>query len=411
MSPEIILYCVPVYVAVGFCVAAMTRRILSRSGRGCDADADFASYLATLLWPIHLVVVLVFLRPEAPWNGSRSSRSLPFVVGVLACSIGLPISIGILTKNRSIAAVPAVDASQGAASFPMAGKPDIAPPTESHFAPNSLVSPSQPARRNVWAVVIGISKCRQSHEFQDLLYADSDAEAISETLRELGWPESNVRLLTNQQATRSNVLGVLENWLQRATPDDLILLYWAGHAWPDPGNPDDAFFACADSNPSVPSSGLGMNLVVQTLMQRDARNVVVIADACHSDKLIPGTDPSPLGQLRGISVVPRKILIPSGWVFITSSREFGLAHENARWRHGALTYLLLQGLSRREADGYPNPVTKDGRVTLGELRHYVTDQMPVETRSVLGKPLTPLFLATDDRIWNLCLEGPLLESK
>jgi len=413
MSPEIILYCVPVYVAVGFCMAAITRRILSRSGRGCDADADFASYLATLLWPIHLVVVLLFLRPEAPWNGSRSSRFLPLAVGVLACSIGLLVFVGIFTKDRSIASGPAVHTEQGAASFSMAGKADIAPPTESHFVSDSLLSPSQPARRNVWAVVIGISKYKhsQSYEFPDLLYADSDAEAISETLRELGWPESNVRLLTNQQATRSNVLGVLENWLQRASPNDLILLYWAGHAWSDSGNPDDAFFACANSNPSVPSSGLGMNLVVQTLMQRNARNVVVIADACHSDKLIPAADPSPLEQLRGISVVPRNIFIPAGWVFITSSREYGLAHENPRWRHGALTYLLLQGLRRKEADGYPNPVTRDGKITLGELRHYVTDQMPAETRTVLGKPLTPLFLATDDRIWNLCLQEPLLESK
>jgi hypothetical protein len=98
-------------------------------------------------------------------------------------------------------------------------------------------------------------------------------------------------------------------------------------------------------------------------------------------------------------------------VFITSSREYSLAHENARWRHGALTYLLLQGLRRKEADGYPNPVTRDGRVTLGELRHYVTDQMPVETRTILGRPLTPLFLATDDRIWNLCLQEPLPENK
>jgi hypothetical protein len=411
MSPEIILYCVPVYVAVGFCMAAMTRRMLSRSGRGCDADADFASYLATLLWPIHLLVVLLFLRPEAPGNGSHSSRLLPLAVGVLACSIGILVFVGIFTKERSIASAPAVDAEEGAASLSMTGKPDIAPPTESYFAADSLLSPSQPSRRNLWAVVIGISKYRQSHEFPDLHYADSDAEAISATLRELGWPESNVRLLTNQQATRANVLGVLENWLQRAAPDDLILFYWAGHAWSDSGNPDDAFFACADSNPSVPSSGLGMNLVVQELMHRDARNVVVIADACHSDNLIPAPDPSPLGQLRGISVVPRNIFIPAGWVFITSSREYSLAHENARWRHGALTYLLLQGLRRKEADGYPNPVTRDGRVTLGELRHYVTDQMPVETRTILGRPLTPLFLATDDRIWNLCLQEPLPENK
>jgi hypothetical protein len=37
--------------------------------------------------------------------------------------------------------------------------------------------------------------------------------------------------------------------------------------------------------------------------------------------------------------------------------------------------------------------------------------MPVETRTVLGKPFTPLFLATDDRIWNLRLQEPLLENK
>jgi len=257
-----------------------------------------------------------------------------------------------------------------------------------------------------WAVIIGISRYKFSGQagFGDLAFADNDAKQFAATLKERGYDDAHMKVLINEQASKQQIQHALETWLRRVDPNDVIVLFWASHGWPDPGESDKAYFACYESKPSDPSSGLRMDWVRQMLEERRTRNVVVIADTCHAGKVIRGSDPN-----RGMSVVPaldsmeHKGQIPRGWVFIASADPDRKAYEDKAWNNGALTYVLLEGLRQHKADGYKSAGKKDGMVTLGELRAYITDRMGEETLNVTGAKLTPFFYTTSGypEIWNL----------
>jgi len=289
---------------------------------------------------------------------------------------------------------------------PNAEKPAVAEPLPVAAKPTT---PSPLTGSQAWAVVVGISDYQFSADggLAKLAFADKDATDFAKALAACGWSADNVHLLTNDKATKQNVTYALETWLRRVKPGDTVILFWAGHGWPDPEDPTMAYFACYDSKPSDPSSCWRMDRVRASLEERKAGNVLVIADTCHSGKMIRSGDP------RGISVVPaldameKKNDIPPGWVFIVSADSDRKAYEDKAWANGALTHVLLEGLRDGKADGYKSAGAKDGKVTLGELRAYITDRMAEESLKLLGARLTPLFFTTSGNpdIWNLTLQA------
>ncbi len=261
---------------------------------------------------------------------------------------------------------------------------------------------------NNWAVIIGISKYEHSGDngLTDLIFADDDAKAFAGSLRNLGWNESHIKLLTNKEATQRNIMIALESWLSKAGPDDQIVLFWAGHGFPDPEDPEKVYFACYDTDMKIPATGYRMDQVRRALEERKSKNVVLLADTCHAGKLITRGD-----QSRGISIVPninkmaREQKIPKGWVFMVGADTDRQSIEHSSWANGAFTHSLIKGLNG-EADGYQSMGPKDSVVTMGELRAYMNTAMPDETQKVLGVAKRPVITTStgDPDIWNLTLQ-------
>ncbi len=256
-----------------------------------------------------------------------------------------------------------------------------------------------------WAVIIGISKYKYSSQdgLNDLIFADDDAKAFACSLHNLGWNESHIKLLTNEEATQRNIMIALESWLTKAGPNDQIILFWAGHGFPDPEDPEKVYFACHDTDISIPATGYRMDNVRRSLEEKKARNVVLLADTCHAGKLITRGDGS-----RGISIVPniKKQNAPKGWVFMVGADTDRQAIEHTSWTNGAFTHSLIKGLAG-EADGFQSAGAKDGTVTLGELKDYMNTAMPNETQKVLGVAKRPVITTStgDPDIWNLTLQA------
>jgi caspase domain-containing protein len=97
-----------------------------------------------------------------------------------------------------------------------------------------------------WAVVVGISDYRAVG--LNLRYADRDAEAIRDFLIEKGgFRPDRVQFLSNQRATYQGIRTALFNFLAATQPDDLVLVFLAGHGVQDATNPDNFFFLAHDS--------------------------------------------------------------------------------------------------------------------------------------------------------------------
>jgi len=258
-----------------------------------------------------------------------------------------------------------------------------------------------------WAVIIGISKYQYSGQngLTNLIFADDDAKAFARTLRNLGWNESHIKLLKNEEATKRNIEIALESWLTKAGPNDQIILFWAGHGFPDPEDPEKVYFACYDTDISIPATGYRMDRVRSALEEIKSKNVILLADTCHAGKLITRGDGS-----RGISIVPeinkmaRDQKVPKGWIFMVGADTDRQAIEHTSWTNGAFTHSLLKGLNG-EADGFQSAGAKDAIVTMGELKSYMNTAMPDETQKVLGVAKRPVITTStgDPDIWNLTL--------
>ncbi len=259
--------------------------------------------------------------------------------------------------------------------------------------------------RNNWAVIIGISQYQysgQKNGLTNLIFADDDAKAFARSLCNLGWSESHMKLLTNEEATQRNIMIALKSWLTKAGPDDQIILFWAGHGYADPEDPEKVYLATYDTDISIPATGYRMDEVRKALEEIRSKNVVLFADTCHAGKLITRGNGN-----RGISIMPniRKQSIPKGWIFMVGADTDRQAIEHTSWSNGAFTHSLIKGLNG-EADGFHSAGARDGMVTMGELKDYMKTSMPDETQKVLGVAKHPVITTStgDPGIWNMTLQ-------
>ena len=192
------------------------------------------------------------------------------------------------------------------------------------YTHNSQSLPSQtPALyTQSWAVIVGISRYAHTDQngLNNLIFADDDAKAFARSLLNLGWNESHIKLLINKDASKRNIEIALESWLTKARPNDQVILFWAGHGYPDPENQEKVYFATYDTDIFIPATGYRMDKVRTALEEVKAKNVILLADTCHAGKLITRGCGS-----RGISIVPninkmvRERKVPKGWIFMVGA--------------------------------------------------------------------------------------------
>lgn len=224
-----------------------------------------------------------------------------------------------------------------------------------------------------WAVVIGISDYRA--DTLDLQYADRDAEAIRDFLiQKGGFRPDKVQLLSNQKATYQGIRTALFNFLASTQPEDLVLIFLAGHGVQDAVNPDNFFFLAHDSETgnlggtAIPMWDLG-NVMDYTIR---SQRILVFADTCHSGAVLGrGGNGENLNFFnKYLEVLARK----KGRLVVTASQAHESSLEKAKLTHGVFTHSMLQGLGGAADD---NPA--DGIVTAGELVDYVRARVPEET--------------------------------
>ncbi|MFP5285036.1 MAG: caspase domain-containing protein [Thermoanaerobaculia bacterium] len=224
-----------------------------------------------------------------------------------------------------------------------------------------------------WAVVIGISDYRA--DGLDLQYAHRDAEEIRDFLIEKGGFRSDkVRFLSNQRATYPEIRTALFSFLAATQPDDLVLIFLAGHGVQDAVNPDNFFFLAHDSDvgnlggTAIPMWDLG-NVMDYTIR---SQRILVFADTCHSGAVLGrGNDGKNLNFFnKYLEVLASK----KGRLVLTASQAHESSLETKKLGHGVFTHSILLGLAGSADD---NPA--DGVVTAGELVDFVRAKVPEET--------------------------------
>jgi uncharacterized caspase-like protein len=176
-----------------------------------------------------------------------------------------------------------------------------------------------------------------------------------------------VRLLTDKEASRRNILQGL-TWLRKQmTQNDVAVIFFAGHGAQEA---DGTFYLMpADVEPDdLLSTGVPGDQIKRTLAGMPGKFIVML-DACHAGA-VDGEKRRGAGSMTD-DLVRELATDDYGVVVMCSSmgREFSL--ESQTVEHGYFTLALIEGLSGK-AD-----YNQDRVIHLNEVDLYVTDRVKV----------------------------------
>ncbi len=111
--------------------------------------------------------------------------------------------------------------------------------------------------------------------------AVSDAAAVAELLK-LKY-DYDVKLILN--ATRADILEEINRYRGNLTPDDRLLIYYAGHGTLD-RETGTGYWQPVDAEPESDTHWIPVRAITRHLKAMTARHVLVVADSCYSGTLV-----------------------------------------------------------------------------------------------------------------------------
>src|SRR5215472_16609556 len=218
-------------------------------------------------------------------------------------------------------------------------------------------------------LIIGVNKY-QDAAFRPLKFAETDARAIAQWLVNAQggkWSPSDVQLVFGAQATSELVESlVTQVCVNVARPDDVVLIYFAGHAFIDEMK-NEGHLALANTYYDQPATGLNLlSLARYALSKSRASQILVILDCFQTGNI---------WNMRRTSLFDSKpVLGPmllnalqqwNGRMFLCSCRGNAMAPEVGERNLRLLAHRLIVGLSGSASD----EVT--GQVTLQRLHAFL----------------------------------------
>lgn len=224
-------------------------------------------------------------------------------------------------------------------------------------------------------LVIGIDAYRDESGIPPLRAAVADAKAIHAVMvdRECGrFLEDHTVMLTDEQATDTNIRIALERLRKTATAADEVWFFYAGHALIVDGEhrllPVNARREYLDAT-SVDFPALFNKI--------RCRRKIVFLDCCHA-----GATDTTTRNVHDVDEMLRNYQA-SGTITYCSSDGDQKSVELPEHGHGAFTYWLEKGLrGAADADG-------SGIVTSDELWQYVCEHVEQDAQRLTGRLQTP----------------------
>ncbi|MCW5752449.1 MAG: caspase family protein [Alphaproteobacteria bacterium] len=143
------------------------------------------------------------------------------------------------------------------------------------------------------ALVIGVNDYQRMPKLKS---AVNDASAVADTLRrDFGFA---TELLLNPR--RADILLALDRYRRELTPDDNLLVYFAGHGVLDHDS-DQGFWLPVEADREVQVDWIPLQSVIGTMRAMLAKHVMVVSDSCFSGMLARSAGPGlPQGGDRAL---------------------------------------------------------------------------------------------------------------
>ena len=226
------------------------------------------------------------------------------------------------------------------------------------------------------ALVVGISRYKD-YNIPKLKYAEEDAIA---TCSHLTNPENgcirprNVRLLTNEHASKEEILKGLDYLARKSRTPDSAVIYFAGYGVSVPGKDKtdgpSLYLVPYDADlHDLEGSCVSLAAIEEKAARIQARELVIILDTSFGGTL---ESRALAGEAREAAILEKLLHEPGRYILLSGKPGEG-AMEIDDHRHGAFTFYMIEGLKG------PADSDKDDAITLGELHKYLSARVAEET--------------------------------
>ena len=245
-------------------------------------------------------------------------------------------------------------------------------------------TPSHIRTPQIWALAVGIA------EYENLTvpiikYPDNDAFgmfAFWKSPKGSSLDEEHVRVITDDAATKKNVIYNIQSLFYQAKYEDLAILFFSGHGL-------NGSFLTTDYDGALLQL---YHKEVNALMAKcPARHKLIIADACFAGSYVAskGLKSSPNSALNIDKFYSDLSSSNSGTAYMLSCAPDEESLEVNTLQNSVFTYFVLKGLN-----GEAN-TNNDGEITLKELFDYVKLNV-MQYAKTLGKVQTPMLKGNYD---------------
>jgi WD40 repeat protein len=217
----------------------------------------------------------------------------------------------------------------------------------------------------LYMLAVGVS--RYKDKSLKLRYAAKDAVDMAGIMKKQKgglYRDVEIKLLTDRDADKDNILDGLE-WLQRETTSkDVAALFLSGHGLNDT-NGVYYFLPSNFNDKRIKRTGLMFGDIKNTISSI-AGKIVVFADTCHSGNIMGGRK----GMVDINAFVNELASAENGAIVFTSSTGKQISLERPEWSNGAFTKALVEGISGKAAYG-----SDKERITINMLDLYISERV------------------------------------
>ena len=220
--------------------------------------------------------------------------------------------------------------------------------------------------RDAVAIVIGVQNYKN---LPNASYAINDASQFKEhAVRYLGVKPENVKLLTDNQAQRADILLAFKYWLPahiNAGKTD-VYIYFSGHGLSQEQVKQQYFLPFDVNTDLLEETAINQKNLFKQISQTGAKSVVVFLDTCFSGTNRVGQ--TLVQNQRAVNLKLNTDALPAGFSVLSAASNQQVAYGDDSLQHGIFTFFLLKAISGEHG------AQSTKQMNMGQLADYVTQK-------------------------------------
>jgi len=240
---------------------------------------------------------------------------------------------------------------------------------------------------NGFALVIGIGTYANTPKLNVPITAQ-DAKEIAEVLKDqskCGYPDQQVTLLNDADATRDRILQELDAIAQKVSDSDTFFLFYSGHG--EYGT--DGYYLTThdtqlENKKVVTGTGISEKELLEKLRAIKAKRTFLFFNACHSGEISPRSLGDEEIEENTGSNIPDRLSTAllgtgEGRVVITACRETQKSYFSPKEDLTIFADILSEGLRGRGID------SRKGYISIFDLYEHIYTEVKQEVEQRFGK--------------------------